>query len=285
MTGMRLGIRLVRGELLWSSVVVALVAGYLALAAIVVAGIYAGTPACDADRIGAACAGVAEAMRPWEQAGQLVVGSLWVLPFVLGALLGVAVTAGELEHRTAHLAWTLDGSRVRWFLVRVVPVAVWLALLLGAAALAAEGWTRARLVTDQPGFVDYALRSLLVPLHALLAYAVGLATGITIGRVLPALLVAIGFTLTINAGLLALFDIWHTSQATFVTLASLDRLAYPLIAHGGVVVPGPGGIVGALQIPVGDFAKWVVVESAGWAAACLAVGWLAMRIVRHRRPT
>lgn len=281
---MTLGMRMARAELAWSSLLVALVAAGLVLAAAVVAGLFAGSGGCDADRIGPQCAGLAQSMRPWEQAGQLLVGSLYLLPFALGALLGVAVTAGELDHRTAHLAWTLDGSRVRWFVLRAVPVALALAVLLGGVAVAAEAWTRARLVTDQPGFVDYALRSALVPLHGLLAYAIGLVAGTAFGRTLPALLVAIGFTLAVNAGLLAIVDMWHTSRAAFVPLDALDRLAYPMIANHGVVVTGSDGTTGVMQIPVLQFGTWIALESAVWAAATLMAVVVALRVVMRRSP-
>jgi hypothetical protein len=276
-------LRLERSELLWSVVVVLGMAAGLALVAVMTTSLFAAHQPCDADFIGSGCGPLPELMRPWSQTGQTLVGLLWVVPIVLGCLLGVAIAAGELERRTAHLSWTLDGSRRRWLSLRVVPIAVALMALLAVAAVAAELLTRSRLVTDQPGFVDYQLRTAALPLRGALSLSIGIAVGALIGRVLPSLLVAIGFSVAALVGTLAVMDTLHTRAATFVLFEDLLRYDYPLIAAAGRTVRNASG-EGVLQIPVSDFGFWISVEAAILLLVTLAVTLISFLIVRSRSP-
>jgi hypothetical protein len=279
----RLSIRLERSELLWSAAVVLIVAIGLALVAAMTTSLFAAHQPCDADFLGSGCGPLSSLMRPWSQTGQTLVGLLWLLPIVLGSLLGVAITAGELERRTAPLSWTLDGSRRRWLGLRLIPTTIALMALLTVAAVAAELLTRSRLVTDQPGFVDYQLRTAALPLRGALSLSIGFAVGALMGRVLLSLLIAIGFSVAALYGSLAVMDILHTRAATFVLLEDLTRNAYPLIAASGRTIRSGLG-EGVLQVPVSEFAFWISVEAAILLAATLTVGALGYLVIRRRSP-
>lgn len=119
-----------------------------------------------------------------------IMAAMAVLPFVAGALLGVPLVGREIDHGTAPLAWSLAGSRLRWFAPRLLVVATVLAVALSAAALAAEALSRASnfwLDPETTTFVDYGIRGPLVVLRGLAAFSIAILAGAALGRVLPAL--------------------------------------------------------------------------------------------------
>lgn len=105
---------------------------------------------------------------------------LFALPTLIGLVLGSTLVGRELELRTAALAWSLEGGRMRWFAQRLGAIVVLLVLGLGAMALLGARF-------------DAALR---VP-SGLAALGIALFAGAWLGRTLPALLVA-----TVAAGAL-----------------------------------------------------------------------------------
>jgi hypothetical protein len=75
------------------------------------------------------CGGPREAGQYFTEASQnvtpMVGGLAAALPFAAGLILGAPMAARELEHRTAHLAWPMARSRVRWLALRLVPMRCW----------------------------------------------------------------------------------------------------------------------------------------------------------------
>lgn len=276
---MRLSLRMERATLRWGTALSALVVAGMAVTVIGMASVVGGL-GCDADFTSQACAPLVHRFAPWEQAGSLLVGSMWVLPVLLGSILGVAITAGELERRTAHVSWSLSGERRRWLLFRAVPAGILLVVVLGAGALGAEVVTRTRLLTDDAGFIDYQLRTVLVPLRGLLAFAIAIAVGAQLGRVLPALLIAIVVAAAATAGLGILVDAWHLGSSQFVSLESLVPDQYPLIVHPGETQWPQGQ--GVMQIPIGDFGKWLAIEAAAYLSLTVGIAIVADGIVAKR---
>jgi hypothetical protein len=125
------------------------------------------------------------------------------LPFVAGLVLGVAVTSRELEHRTAHLAWSLSGARVRWLALRLVPVGLLGLLALLPAALAGEIMVANLYPLTDPGtnFEQYGIRGPLLVARFLPALLLGAVAGLLVGRQLPALLVAGALAVGMGIGL------------------------------------------------------------------------------------
>lgn len=279
---MQLSLKASRSELLWALALSTAIAGGLGATALAFASMFSGHQPCNADLVGAGCAGLSEALRPWYSVQQLLVGLLWILPTAVGALLGVMITARELERRSAHISWAISTSRGRWLLLRVVAPAVILVALFSLCAGAAELVTRARLVTDQPGFIDYELRSVLVPLRGFLAFAIGIAIGAQVGRSLPALIVAIAMAGAVTVGLSILMDTWQAAFAVFVPLEELSGTQYPLPVFP-TQLEWPEGR-GLMVIPVADFAHWIGFEALLYVVAISAWLLVAHASVRDRSP-
>lgn len=281
----RLGIAMERGSIFWGTALVGLLCVVMLVTAVGLT-LVVGDSGCDADFSRPGCRALVSAWAPWESTAHMFIGLLWVIPTGLGSLLGVAITAGEIERRTAGISWSLARDRTRWPLLRATPVALVLVLVLAVAAAVAELTGRSRLMTDDLGLFDYQLRSLLVPARGLVAFGVGLAFGALIGRALPALLVALAFSAAITAGLLLLMDAWHMASATFVPFdaASRESATHPLIAGSGGGVSGPGGEEGYFMIPASEFWVWVSLEGAVLVLTAAIVGVLAIQVIRRTSP-
>jgi hypothetical protein len=122
----------------------------------------------------------------------LSMGVLIFLSFAAGLFLGVPVVARELERGTARLAWSLAPSRMRWFVARMLPILVVLAVLTYVAGIAAERYVTATSRETDLGnsFTNFGFRGLLIASRAVFVFAVGVAVGSIIGRALPAVILA-----------------------------------------------------------------------------------------------
>lgn len=130
--------------------------------------------------------------------GVLPVSVMGLLPFVLGLFGGLPIVARELEDHTAQTAWWLSGSRRRWLLRQLGPIALVLGVAIGIAALVAipvaEDWVR----------WYGGERSTLIGLHGPLtvvrafgAFGVGLAMGALLGRTFPAFVASVALLLMV----------------------------------------------------------------------------------------
>ena len=88
----------------------------------------------------------------------LSVGLLIFLSFAAGLFLGVPVVARELERGTARLAWSLAPSRMRWYLARLLPLLVLLAIVTFLAGIAADRFVAATTDGDRPGELVHGVR-------------------------------------------------------------------------------------------------------------------------------
>lgn len=281
---LRVGLRAQRGELLWSTAIVAVLAAAMVAAAAGMWWIIADHPGCDADFRASGCMPVVTQFAPWEQTARALVGTLMVVPILVGVLLGVAITAGELEHRTARMSWALGPSRLRWLAVRAAPVAVGVIALLALGALAAELAMRARLLTDDPGYEEYQLRSAVLVLRGLVAFAVGLGMGAIVGRSLVALLAGFAVTASVIYGIAALIGAWQASEAVLALFGDPRLLdGYPIILGGKEMVPGDGG-TGYLIVPTSAFWSWVARESLLLVDAIVVIVVATLAALRLRSP-
>ena len=279
----RVSLNVERMAIRWAAAMGALLIGGMVVA---VAGmtLVIGGRGCDVDFTSTECARVLPAFARWEHAGQFLLNLLWILPTGLGALLGAAVIAGEIDRGSAQISWPLARTRTRWMLWRVLPVALVLVLSLAALAGFAELVTRARLMTEDPGFHDYQLRSLILPARGLLAFSIGLAVGALIGRTIPALVVGVALAAAVTAGALIAINTWQLASATLVLLddPSWSTSEYPLVVIRSAV-SGPAG-EGFPTIAVSEFWVWVLREAALLTAGTVAAGLAAICIVDQRSP-
>lgn len=140
------------------------------------------------------------------------------LPFVLGALVGVPIVAGEIEARTASIAWSLSPSRIRWLIRQVVPVALVTGLGLSVAAVAAgviehdhETWGGGYRDVVHIGHYGYGLVA-----RAFGAFGIALALGALLGRQLPSFLLAVPLALGFLTGLTEVRNAWFASHEAHV---------------------------------------------------------------------
>lgn len=251
-SAIRLTIRLHRAELIvLGGILVA-----LAAAAFVVAGWL------DATGYGRACANPTgeqpvsascEALgrKFYDLSGSLggpIAGLLVAVAYGAAAMLGVPVVGRELERGTTRLAWSVAPSRRRWYLGRLVPVLV---ALVGVTFLA--GIATDRLATaSMPGldmanaFESFGTRGALVAARAILVFAIAVAMGAVLGRVLPALMVA---------AVLAWASLSYGSQIH-------DRIIVgeAIVVDAEAGRPGDRYVDQRFRLPDGSLVGWDVIE-------------------------
>lgn len=260
------------------------------------------TPACEA--MGRAFWGLQQTQVPMVQA------ILVALPFLLGALLGAPLVARELERGTSRLAWSLAPSRVRWFVVRVVPVLV---VVFGLAFVAGVALDRL-LAAAEPGtdlanaFAGFGSRGVVLAARASFVFAVGVTVGTIMGRVLPALIVTAVIVSVAIAGGSYVHGKWLASEAVWVVTDSgtgnpgdlffdqrirladgrtltWDQVyqAYPS-TDGSTGGPPPGSQMEALVVPGARYGFAEARETAALAGASIVALGIAGFTVRRRRP-
>jgi hypothetical protein len=125
--------------------------------------------------------------------------AMYAVPVVLGA----TILPGEIERRTAMIAWPLARSRSRWLAWRAGWPLVIGILLVGVMAIAAEMLGHAQADGSDTGFLLHGTRGISLVTRAALMFAVALAVGAIVGRLLPALLVSAAVALTLSVILTA----------------------------------------------------------------------------------
>lgn len=155
---------------------------------------------------------------------------LGAMPFVLGVLLGSILVSREIEHRSAQLGWSLNGSRARWLAERAVPAIIVAVVLLGLLAMSGEALEAASRpeVESRLSLHEYGARGLPLVARGAAVFAVALLAGAITGRQLPALIVSGVAAVVLAYGLSWSFPYgaqWHwVSDAQL--LASGDHVAY-----------------------------------------------------------
>jgi hypothetical protein len=182
----------------WEIVAVAAAAGGLTILALQLAfrfdELLAGCRA--AVEVVAPCGGLEFAGTIYDTPNQerlaVVRQSLAVLPLAAGVILGVPLLAREIEHGTARIAWPLARSRVRWLALRLAPVAVIGIVLVAVPALAGQTLARSEwpVISPDANFEGYGERGIPPVIRFGLAFVASALVGVSIGRQLPAVLVA-----------------------------------------------------------------------------------------------
>lgn len=138
--------------------------------------------------------GCEAALNAWQSAqygiAGLSAGLLVFLSFAAGLFLGVPIVARELERGTSRLAWSLAPSRMRWFLARMVPVLVVLAVLTFVAGVASDRFVAATRPNEDlaNSFTSFGFRGLLLASRAVFVFAVAVVVGAVVARALPAVI-------------------------------------------------------------------------------------------------
>jgi hypothetical protein len=145
---------------------------------------------------GSSPAGCEQAMNAWYSAQQGVVGLAYGLlifiSFAAALFLGVPIVARELERGTTRLAWSLTPSRMRWYVARMAPILIVLAIVTFVAGVASERFVAAVAPLEDlsNSFTAFGFRGLLIASRAVFIFAVAVAVGAIVGRALPAVIFA-----------------------------------------------------------------------------------------------
>lgn len=124
----------------------------------------------------------------------LLGGALLVLPAVLGMFAAAPLVAREFDTGTYRLAWTQSVSRVRWLTVKVAVVGTTSVLAIGLLSWMTTWWFGPSDSLEHDKFIDstFGIRDVAPLGYAVFAFAVGLAAGVVIRRVLPAMATTLG---------------------------------------------------------------------------------------------
>ena len=158
----------------------------------------------------------------------------WLLGLGVGLIVGVPLVARDIEHGTAHLAWTLDRSRTRWLLRRIAfGVLVVVGLLAGLAVI-----TDVLGAAMQPNddlsrsFHFEGNRGVIIVARGILALGIGVLVGAVLGRQLPALLLGLIVTGLLYAAVTFAVGRWNETDA-IETWYDQD-LGAPLFVGSGI---------------------------------------------------
>lgn len=203
--------------------------------------------------------------------GNTLFASMAVLPWIVGALIGVVVVGREIEEGTAPLAWSLSPDRRRWLITRALVAAALVALLLTVpAALATEMQRIARpWVVPESTLDNFGLRGPLVVMRGLAGFSIALLAGAVLGRIVSGLLVA---------GVLC--------AGLFLGLQLLWPFGQPL---EDLPQPEPGGPVAVSPVQQGvpgeRFPEVELREGLFLAGVSLAIVAFTTVVVERRRPS
>ncbi len=133
-----------------------------------------------------------------DQYGAFIAASGWLslLPAILGMLVGAPLVARELEHGTHRLVWTQSISAGRWLAIKL---AILFAVTIAATIIitALMSWWHATSWSQLDGHMNPLMYDFegIVPLaYTVFALALGIAAGVLLRRVVPAVAVAlVGF--------------------------------------------------------------------------------------------
>lgn len=142
-----------------------------------------------------------------------------LFPIIAGLLIGGPIMAREIERGTTSLAWSLSPSRLRWFLHRVVPMALLLVAVSFAVGAAADHLTHA--LSPQAdlsaSFIGFRFRGVLLATQAFLLASTAVAVGALFGRAVPT------FLLSLILGMLTIVAVGLVHRQLMLSEAVIQR--------------------------------------------------------------
>jgi hypothetical protein len=248
-----------------------------------------------------------------DDEARLVMTTMYVLPVVIGLLLGVGLVGREIEGGTAPTVWALAGSRRRWLIGRLVPILAILVALLIFSAVTSEILAAGRVPWQfgRPGFDDVGLHGPGVVVRGVAAFALALAVGAWSGRMLPTILISALLSLFVGVGGYVLLETWVDANAHEVAVPSWFNGQYDggrftgefyRLPDGSEVgrftdlrALAPAGVdpdtwvteevrVVVIGVHAPDYPGWVATEIAVFGVFALAWLLATFAIVERRRP-
>jgi len=192
---------------------------------------------------------------------------------VIGALIGAPLVAREIEQRTQLVSWTQSVSRRRWYVTKVITLAVALAAVALAAGVVnsqLQGPVEAGGLVGSRWVWFFSIDLALVG-DVLLAFALAVALGAWLRRTLPA----------VGAALASFLVLFLGSGWAVRTLTPTLRTVGPSFdAPGGAWMIQSSHVHGFPYHPAGQYWPLQVTFMAillGLAVVALAIGWYPTR--------
>jgi hypothetical protein len=184
----------------------------------------------------------------------IVTGTM-VLPALLGVLWGAPLVAGELETRTTDLIWTQSVTRRRWMLTNLGWAFLAAALWGGLLAILVSWWRipeNALFDRMSPGAFD--VQGIVPVAYSMFAMALGIAAGVLLRRVIPALATALAGFIAIR-GLIALFLREHfiapVTRTFPINVNDTASLAHSWWLAGYITDPAGHSSATGIRVPYG----------------------------------
>ncbi len=175
---------------------------------------------------------ISQACRSTIEWGNTLAGAVGILgaattvaPFAVGIFMGAPLVAGEIEHRTAPMAWSLSLSRRRWLTGRTVPLLLLIGFVLLVLGQASELLLRSVEESDL-GFRQYGMFGPIIAARGLAVFGIGVLVGLVVGRVLPALLVTALATVALVGGMSIGRDLLMREEAEWVPMGDQAEVVH-----------------------------------------------------------
>ena len=286
------------------------VAAYLWHAGLQVHHAYAAVTACHPATSNACGDMTSNFMNKYDHTATLIPALLQAVPALIGAFVGAAVLARELETGTFRYAWTQGFGRWRWTLAKLMPLAIVLAAAAAAFSQLFSWYYRPFIADGQYSplatFV-FDLRGIAFAAWTLAAFAIGALVGMLIRRVVPAIVATLAaYTgLALGAGMFLrqhymtpltaknMFDPpasalivsqWWTKAGTTVNQSRINQLInsmfYRLIpaAHGadGRAKKYNANLNVMHHLTQHGYTQWTTYQPASrfWPFQSIEAGWL-----------
>jgi hypothetical protein len=185
-------------------------------------------------------------------------------PFAMGLVLGVPLVSREIEHRTAAIAWTMSRSRTWWLARRAAFLVLILVVLLIVVAAVGEALASASMPASHldRDFAWYGRRGALIVVRGIASLGIGVLIGAWLGRVLPALLVAVFASVLIFTVISLGMDRWLEGDA-IVQKFDADRAGGRQLGER-ILLPS-GELVDYGELQRRGLAYEVIVDDLLWA--------------------
>jgi hypothetical protein len=158
----------------------------------------------------------------WHGLGAIII----VIPPLIGVFWGAPLFARELETGTHRLAWTQSVTRTRWLATKFALISIASVITAAAFSVVIALWISPfdKVAGNRFSPGTFSQRGIVPIAYALFAFALGVAAGAVIRRVLPAMVATLlGF-----AAVRLVVQQWvrpHLATPLHVTSAVFDRFA------------------------------------------------------------
>lgn len=154
----------------------------------------------------------------------LMTVALTIFPLLAGMFIGAPLVARELEQRTYRLIWTQSITRVRWLGTKLLLLVSITLLAFITLSVLTTWWSIPWNAVTSP-WSTYDVRGIVLPAYALLALALGVASGILVRRSVPAIGITIVLFLLLRLAIVLLLRPYFLPPLPFIS--SLDDVGAP----------------------------------------------------------